>query len=210
MGRRPDGHRQDRRHGRSETRRRSDRRYVVIRFSPLGDRFPLIVEAVSGTGSPSRSSASSNWSARGAPATTPRHHGRKRDRADQRHPRAAAARPPASLGISGRSSGPRRVRGRDQRAHIVVAQVGSSCWVLSWTGVRYRGNRRQTVAPILRHITMFSGNTILGDGSVIMILDPAGIARATGLGTGGGDKVARQEAPKALARPIAWRCCCSG
>ncbi|WP_421991550.1 chemotaxis protein CheW [Roseococcus sp.] len=39
------------------------------------------------------------------------------------------------------------------------------------------------VAPILRHITMFSGNTILGDGSVIMILDPNGIARATGLGT---------------------------
>ena len=38
------------------------------------------------------------------------------------------------------------------------------------------------VAPILRHITMFSGNTILGDGSVIMILDPNGIARATGVG----------------------------
>jgi two-component system chemotaxis sensor kinase CheA len=35
------------------------------------------------------------------------------------------------------------------------------------------------VAPILRHITMFSGNTILGDGSVIMILDPNGIAAAT-------------------------------
>ena len=34
------------------------------------------------------------------------------------------------------------------------------------------------VAPILRHVTMFSGNTILGDGSVIMILDPNGIARA--------------------------------
>jgi two-component system chemotaxis sensor kinase CheA len=32
------------------------------------------------------------------------------------------------------------------------------------------------VAPILRHINMFSGNTILGDGSVIMILDPNGIA----------------------------------
>ncbi len=40
------------------------------------------------------------------------------------------------------------------------------------------------VAPILRHVTMFSGNTILGDGSVIMILDPNGIARATGLGGG--------------------------
>ncbi|HYD98407.1 MAG TPA: chemotaxis protein CheW [Alphaproteobacteria bacterium] len=36
------------------------------------------------------------------------------------------------------------------------------------------------VAPILRHIEMFSGNTILGDGSVIMILDPNGIATATG------------------------------
>jgi len=36
------------------------------------------------------------------------------------------------------------------------------------------------VAPILRHIEMFSGNTILGDGSVIMILDPNGIASASG------------------------------
>lgn len=36
------------------------------------------------------------------------------------------------------------------------------------------------VAPILRHISMFSGNTIMGDGSVIMILDPNGIATATG------------------------------
>jgi len=35
------------------------------------------------------------------------------------------------------------------------------------------------VAPLLRDITMFSGNTILGDGSVIMILDPNGIAMAT-------------------------------
>lgn len=32
------------------------------------------------------------------------------------------------------------------------------------------------VAPILRDIKMFSGNTILGDGSVIMILDPNGLA----------------------------------
>jgi two-component system chemotaxis sensor kinase CheA len=36
------------------------------------------------------------------------------------------------------------------------------------------------VAPILRDITLFSGNTILGDGSVVMILDPNGIAQATG------------------------------
>jgi two-component system chemotaxis sensor kinase CheA len=37
------------------------------------------------------------------------------------------------------------------------------------------------VAPILRHVTMFSGNTILGDGTVIMILDPNGIARSAGV-----------------------------
>ncbi|MCW8835443.1 MAG: chemotaxis protein CheW [Rhodospirillales bacterium] len=36
------------------------------------------------------------------------------------------------------------------------------------------------VAPILRDISVYSGNTILGDGSVIMILDPNGIAAATG------------------------------
>jgi two-component system chemotaxis sensor kinase CheA len=36
------------------------------------------------------------------------------------------------------------------------------------------------VAPVLRNIPMFSGNTILGDGSVIMILDPNGIAAQTG------------------------------
>jgi two-component system chemotaxis sensor kinase CheA len=32
----------------------------------------------------------------------------------------------------------------------------------------------------LRHIAMFSGNTILGDGSVIMIIDPNGAAQALG------------------------------
>ncbi len=36
------------------------------------------------------------------------------------------------------------------------------------------------VAPILRDVGMFAGNTILGDGSVIMILDPNGIAAASG------------------------------
>lgn len=36
------------------------------------------------------------------------------------------------------------------------------------------------VSPILRHIELFAGNTILGDGTVIMILDPGGIASAAG------------------------------
>ncbi len=36
------------------------------------------------------------------------------------------------------------------------------------------------MAPILRDQQLFSGNTILGDGSVVMILDPNGIAGGTG------------------------------
>jgi two-component system chemotaxis sensor kinase CheA len=36
------------------------------------------------------------------------------------------------------------------------------------------------VAKILKDVSLFSGNTILGDGSVIMILDPGGIAKVTG------------------------------
>ena len=36
------------------------------------------------------------------------------------------------------------------------------------------------VSRLLRHIAVFSGNTILGDGSVIMILDPSGLEQAIG------------------------------
>jgi len=49
------------------------------------------------------------------------------------------------------------------------------------------------VAPILRDIPMFSGNTILGDGSVIMILDPNGIAAASGEATLGDAHAAEEE-----------------
>ncbi|WP_431270442.1 chemotaxis protein CheW [Dankookia sp. P2] len=50
------------------------------------------------------------------------------------------------------------------------------------------------VAPILRHVTMFGGNTILGDGSVIMILDANGIARACGLGAEAGEAEPERDA----------------
>ncbi|MBR0671277.1 hybrid sensor histidine kinase/response regulator [Roseomonas soli] len=56
------------------------------------------------------------------------------------------------------------------------------------------------VAPILRHVTMFSGNTILGDGSVIMILDPNGIARATGVGADAPAEQKRRAAASAALR----------
>jgi two-component system chemotaxis sensor kinase CheA len=52
------------------------------------------------------------------------------------------------------------------------------------------------VAPILRDISMFAGNTILGDGSVIMILDPNGIASAIG-DVGLGDQANEVEAAQA-------------
>jgi two-component system chemotaxis sensor kinase CheA len=71
--------------------------------------------------------------------------------------------------------------------YIVVAQVGSNrCGLIVDRVFDTEEIVVKPVAPILRHITMFSGNTILGDGSVIMILDPNGIARATGIGPGGG------------------------
>ena len=69
--------------------------------------------------------------------------------------------------------------------YIVVVQVGASRFGLIVDRVFDTEEIVvKPVAPILRHITLFSGNTILGDGSVIMILDPNGIARATGIGTG--------------------------
>ena len=71
----------------------------------------------------------------------------------------------------------------DSGAYIVVTQVGAA--LLGIIVDRVFDTEEivvKPVAPILRHVTMFSGNTILGDGSVIMILDPAGIARATGVG----------------------------
>src|SRR5208337_248496 len=69
----------------------------------------------------------------------------------------------------------------DEAAHVVVAQVGAS--MLGIIVDRVFDTEEivvKPVAPILRDISMFSGNTILGDGSVIMILDPNGIAAAGG------------------------------
>ncbi len=55
------------------------------------------------------------------------------------------------------------------------------------------------VAPVLRHLTIFGGNTILGDGSVTMILDPSGIAQA--IGFSGSSHVADIPAPTSAGDP---------
>jgi two-component system chemotaxis sensor kinase CheA len=69
---------------------------------------------------------------------------------------------------------------------IVVAQVGTySFGIIVDRIFDTEEIVVKPVAPLLRDIAMFSGNTILGDGSVIMILDPNGIAAATGAATGG-------------------------
>ena len=64
---------------------------------------------------------------------------------------------------------------------IVVAQVGTYSFGIMVDRVFDTEEIVvKPVAPILRDIEMFSGNTILGDGSVIMILDPNGIAAHSG------------------------------
>ncbi|HET7805528.1 MAG TPA: hybrid sensor histidine kinase/response regulator [Pseudolabrys sp.] len=64
---------------------------------------------------------------------------------------------------------------------IVVTQIGSQTFGIVVDGVFH--TEEIVVKPMsskLRHISMFSGNTILGDGSVIMIIDPNGVAQAFG------------------------------
>ncbi|HEY6027518.1 MAG TPA: hybrid sensor histidine kinase/response regulator, partial [Pseudolabrys sp.] len=64
---------------------------------------------------------------------------------------------------------------------IVVTQVGAQTFGIVVDAVFH--TEEIVVKPMsskLRHIAMFCGNTILGDGSVIMIIDPNGIAQALG------------------------------
>lgn len=66
-------------------------------------------------------------------------------------------------------------------AFIIVIQVGSMAFGIIVDRVFDTEEIVvKPVAPILRNISIFSGNTILGDGSVVMILDPNGIAARAG------------------------------
>ena len=85
-----------------------------------------------------------------------------------------------------------KMTGSGTAAHVVVAQVGAHMMGIIVDRVFDTEEIVvKPVAPILRHVTMFSGNTILGDGSVMMILDPNGIARASGVGAGSESKLLR-------------------
>src|SRR5947208_10182941 len=78
---------------------------------------------------------------------------------------------------------------------IDVTQAGSQTFGIVVDGVFH--TEEIVVKPMstkLRHIDMFSGNTILGDGAVIMIIDPNGIARALGAGSSASHEIADENA----------------
>jgi two-component system chemotaxis sensor kinase CheA len=67
------------------------------------------------------------------------------------------------------------------KGFIVVTRVGAQTFGIVVDGVFH--TEEIVVKPMaskLRHIGMFSGNTILGDGSVILIVDPNGASLALG------------------------------
>lgn len=69
----------------------------------------------------------------------------------------------------------------DGECYIVVSQVGPLTFGIIVDKI-YDAEEIvvKPVSALLRNLSIFAGNTILGDGSVIMILDPNGIAMTTG------------------------------
>jgi two-component system chemotaxis sensor kinase CheA len=71
--------------------------------------------------------------------------------------------------------------GEAENGFIVITQVGSQVFGIVVDGVFH--TEEIVVKPMsskLRNIPVFCGNTILGDGTVIMIIDPNGVAHSIG------------------------------
>ncbi|WP_439491998.1 chemotaxis protein CheW [Bosea sp. (in: a-proteobacteria)] len=84
---------------------------------------------------------------------------------------------------------------------IVVTQIGERQFGILVDGVFH--TEEIVVKPMsskLRHIPLFSGNTILGDGAVVLIVDPNGVAGLVG-GTGAGEAFS-VEAPTSVATAV--------
>jgi two-component system, chemotaxis family, sensor kinase CheA len=82
-----------------------------------------------------------------------------------------------------------------ENGFIVVTQVGNETFGIVVDGVFH--TEEIVVKPMstkLRHIGMFSGNTILGDGAVIMIIDPNGIAQSLGTSASAQHQISNQNA----------------
>lgn len=74
---------------------------------------------------------------------------------------------------------------------IVVTQIGERQFGILVESVFH--TEEIVVKPMstrLRHIPLFSGNTILGDGAVVLIVDPNGVARLVGVAAGQDDVAA--------------------
>ncbi|WP_114010652.1 chemotaxis protein CheW [Cohaesibacter intestini] len=85
----------------------------------------------------------------------------------------------------------------DDNGFIVVMQVGAQTFGVVVDAVFHTEEIVvKPMASMLRHLTMFSGNTILGDGSVIMILDPNGVAQAFGSHVGTDMETNKEQAEK--------------
>lgn len=83
---------------------------------------------------------------------------------------------------------------------VVVTQVGRQRFGILVDGVFH--TEEIVVKPMsskLRHIELFSGNTILGDGAVVLIVDPNGLARMVGTGAEDGQLQAEAGAEQAQA-----------
>jgi two-component system chemotaxis sensor kinase CheA len=81
-----------------------------------------------------------------------------------------------------------------ENGFIVVTQVGSQTFGIVVDAVFH--TEEIVVKPMsskLRHIPLFAGNTILGDGSVIMIVEPNGIAQSIGNVVTGRDGAAPEQ-----------------
>jgi two-component system, chemotaxis family, sensor kinase CheA len=85
-----------------------------------------------------------------------------------------------------------------ENGFIVVTQVGSQTFGIVVDAVFH--TEEIVVKPMsskLRQIPLFAGNTILGDGSVIMIIEPNGIAQSIGnVAIGRDDAAPKQEADR--------------
>ncbi len=84
--------------------------------------------------------------------------------------------------------------GAEDEAYVAVIKVGASEFGLLVH--RVHDTEEIVVKPtsrVLEHLAVYAGNTILGDGSVIMILDPNGLAKALGDHEGAGKHAAAVE-----------------
>jgi two-component system chemotaxis sensor kinase CheA len=91
--------------------------------------------------------------------------------------------------------------GADERGFVVITQAGGQTFGAVVDNVFH--TEEIVIKPLssrLRHIGMFSGMTILGDGSVIMVLDPNALAQTLGRVTqsasnGSADTAQRERTP---------------